>query len=170
MSDSETETLCRATINQYLKDPLCKRLWPNLDINSICDADSAMRYIFMHGACVDFANAISDSTGWPIYEIQWGDSMIDDPNDCQNLKGVHRVIRHPSGRYFDASGWTDMETVLGTFNAKGYSYKWMDEVDHGADIFNVDYALIKSVVIYLMPEGCMEPHKVEGKSTSRMKM
>ena len=155
MSDiSSLEILYKATISQYSNDAMGKQMWPNLDIKS-ADTASVMRSIFMHGACIDFANAISDLTNWPIYEIQWGDSFLDGHDDCELLKGIHRVIQHPSGRYFDVTGWTDMETVLKTFNAHDLSYKWMGEVDYGARVFNVDYELIKKSALSLVPEDCV---------------
>lgn len=154
-SIENTNALYRKTIYEYLNDPIGKETWDYLDMESISDIDSAMRIIFIHGACIDFANVISDVTGWSIYEVQWGKSFPDDNDDCELLEGVHRVIKHPSGRYFDASGWTDMNTVLKTFEAENSTYKWMDEVDYGGTVFNVDYGLIKKSAISIVPDGIL---------------
>lgn len=170
MSDSSTETLYRDLIHLYLNDEVGKQMWLDSDMASICDVDSKMMHIFMHGACVDFANALSVLTGWPIYEIQWGDAISNDPDDCEELKGIHRVIQHPSGHYFDASGWTSLEDVLEIFDARELSYIWMGEVDYGAEVFNVDPELIKRAAISLMPEDCLLATENHCKSTSSMGM
>jgi hypothetical protein len=152
------EELYKATINQYINDEDGKKCFSDLDFKCSDDIVSVMRFIFTNGACIDFANAITDLTDWAIYEILWGDAFLDDPKELDVLKGIHRVIRHPNGRYFDASGWTDMESALKAFGAQDSSYKCMCEVDYGCTVFEVDYELIKKAAISLVPEGCIQAH------------
>lgn len=170
MSNSIAEMLYKTLICQYLNDGLGKQMWTDIDLESICNFESEMKNIFMHGACVDFANGVSILTDWPIFEIQWGDVDPQDPDDCEELKGIHRVIQHPSGHFFDASGWTDLDNVLGVFNAHGSSYVWMGEVDYGAEVFNVDIELVKEAVKYLVPENCILTPEIHCNSTSSMGM
>lgn len=94
-------------------------------------------------------------TDWPIYEIQWGTALPGDPQECDisgSDYGFHRVVQHPSGRYLDASGWTDMQGVLARVNRTEATYQWMGEVDGDCGTFDVDFELVRQAVFALLPK------------------
>lgn len=161
-----------ALVNQYLSDPLAKDHWLELDK---ADEVTVIRTIFVEGACFDFANALSGMTGWPVYEIQWGAAMPDDPDECDTRPGsdwgVHRVVLHPSGRYLDAFGWTDMQATLARVGCLDATYQWEGEVDADGGVYDVDFELVEKAVIALLPDdaGLSKVKKsIEGAFLGRM--
>lgn len=145
--------MLQALLNQYLNDAIGQKHWAKLQVS---DERAALRHIFLHGACFDFAWALSEQTGWPVYEVMWGTALVDDPDECDIGSpdyGVHRIVQHPSGRYLDASGWTDMQSVLTRFDALNLTYQWMGEVDaEGCSTFDVDPELVLHAVRALLPD------------------
>lgn len=139
----------RSLIEQYLSDEIGRQFWPKLATK---DEYAALQTIFLEGDCFDFATALSDLTGWPVYEIQWGTAMPNDPAECDMEDcGIHRVVLHPSGRYLDASGWTSMQEVLVRVKRPDASYQWTGEVDADCGMFAVDYELVKRAVLAFLP-------------------
>lgn len=158
----------RPLIDQYLRDPVAKEHWLALDV---MDDVNTIRTIFLEGACFDFANALAGVTGWPVYEIQWGAAMPDDPDECDTRPGsdwgVHRVVRHPSGRYLDASGWTDLQATLARIGCLDATYQWMGAVDADGGVYDVDFDLVEKAVIALLPEdACLSTTKKPKSSAS----
>ena len=151
MAGNEVKRLFRTLIEQYQRDTIGRQYqhWLDLPAN---DDFAALRTIFLEGACFDFAAALSELTNWPVYEIQWGTPMQDDPTelDCSDYN-IHRVVQHPDGRYLDASGWTDMRGVLSRVGRLGAAYQWMGEADPNTGPFDVDFELVKETVIRLLP-------------------
>jgi len=156
MTKSEVEVLSRSevfrrVIDQYRQDVIGRQLWPDLAEQ---DESAALRTIFLEGACFDFAAALSEMTDWPVFEIQWGTARTDDPTECEDSGyGIHRVVQHPSGRYLDASGWTDMQSVLVRVNGLDATYLWMGDVDPDGGTFDVDFELVRQAVILLLSQS-----------------
>ena len=63
---------------------------------------------FMHGQCHSFAQALSESTGWPIVARGWFECVYDE--DCTLTEPVcscqsgHLQVLAPDGRAWDAAG------------------------------------------------------------------
>lgn len=159
MAEQGDRALLRQLAEQYQQDAIGSQYqtWRDLDLS---DSYRALQQIFLYGACFDFAAALHELTGWPVHEIQWGTPAPDDPSelDCTDYN-IHRVVGHPSGRYLDASGWTDRQQVLVNAGRADAGFQWMGEADPDTGPFDVDFELVKKAVVAFLPaEVCRSLH------------
>jgi hypothetical protein len=67
-----------------------------------------IQWRYCHADCDDFAAVLSLITGWPVVCFE------------SRTKGpVHRAVQAPDGRYLDAMGWSDIETLRVRYRMRG---------------------------------------------------
>lgn len=153
--ESRLQALYGKLIALYMNHPMKCEFWQKIDL---ANQREALMTIYTYGACFEFARALSDLTHWPVYDIEWGNILQDGSGECNydDTYGVHRVVKHPSGRYLDASGWTDLQNVLARFGAEHLPYHWMGETDPDGGVFeDIDSELVKQSVLTLLPEDAI---------------
>lgn len=69
-----------------------------------------IQWRYCHADCDDFAEILSDITGWPIVAI-----------NAPALGPLHRLVESPDGQLLDARGWTTEEALKKRYKARALS-------------------------------------------------
>lgn len=95
-------------VDTYLSNHLFANDTNKPELNRTADS---VRHLFTHYACVDFAYAANQLTGWPVYHVEFF------KNSKQRHAPYHVLLKvSGTGLYFDANGFSTLDEINRRFN------------------------------------------------------
>lgn len=68
--------------------------------------------MFTQGYCAEYALALHNTTGFPIFVFEEREEEQDPFDDFVSWQFIHYVVKHPSGKYLDVRGLRTEEDIL----------------------------------------------------------